>query len=357
MNSNLLLSIAAIGMLFLAVSCEKDNEPRERWSLEKALKWEEETGWLRGCNYQPRTAINQLEMWQAETFDPTTIDQELGWAEDLGFNVMRVYLHHFAWKEDKEGFKNRLDEYLKISNSHGVSTLFVFFDDCWRDSCWVGTQPEPIARRHNSGWVKDPPGYLRQDTAALFPVMEEYLKDVMTHFKKDKRIIGWDLYNEPGNGGYRYKSFALVKNAFRWGREVNPIQPLTVGIWSESLPKMNKYLVEQSDVISYHNYNGPDHHWNAIDTLESYGRPLMCTEYMARTNNSTFEGIMPMLKDRAVDAINWGFVSGKTNTIYPWSSADSVFVAEPHLWFHDVLRPDGSPYKEVETNLIKSLTE
>lgn len=356
MNSKLLFSVLLTGLLLIAFSCNENQKPGERWSLEKALQWEEETGWLRGCNYQPRTAINQLEMWQEETFDPTTIDEELGWAEDLGFNVMRVYLHHFAWKQDKEGFKDRLDKYLEISDSHGVSTLFVFFDDCWRDSCWVGIQPEPIPHRHNSGWVQDPPRFLREDTTTLFPVLEEYLKDVMSTFKQDDRIIGWDLYNEPGNGGYRTNTFSLLKKAFEWGRDVNPSQPLTVAVWSESYPEMNKYQVENSDIISYHNYNGPDHHWNAIDTLETYGRPLMCSEYMARTNNSTFENILPMLAKGKVDAINWGFVSGKTNTIYPWSSSDSVFVAEPHLWFHDVLRQDGTPYKDAEANLIRKLT-
>ena len=78
-------------------------------------------------NFQPSTAINQLEMFQAATFDPATIDKELGWAEGLGLNAMRVYLHHIAWTTDKAGFKKRLDQYLQIADKHGIKTIMVFF--------------------------------------------------------------------------------------------------------------------------------------------------------------------------------------------------------------------------------------
>ena len=125
-----------------------------RWSSQKAKDWYQQQGWLRGCNFQPSTAINQLEMFQAETFDTATINKELGWAKDLGFNVMRVYLHHLLWTEDKLQFKKRLDTYLSISSRHSIKTLFVFFDDCWNDTAWVGKQPSPKVGVHNSGWVR-----------------------------------------------------------------------------------------------------------------------------------------------------------------------------------------------------------
>ena len=118
----------------------------QKWTVEKANTWYKQQGWLRGSNFQPSSAINQLEMFQAETFDTKTIDKELGWAEGLGFNVMRVYLHHLLWTADKEGFKKRLDTYLAISNKHKIKTLFVIFDDCWNDTAWVGKQPAPKTR-------------------------------------------------------------------------------------------------------------------------------------------------------------------------------------------------------------------
>ena len=338
---------------FTVVSC---HQPRtERWTEEEALAWEESTGWMSGCNYIPRTAINQLGMWQKETFDVGTINEELGWAEDLGFNVMRVYLHHMAWKQDPKGFKDRMDQYLEVADLHGIKTLFVFFDDCWRDTAWTGRQQSPIAQTHNSGWVQYPPRYMRADTAQLYPCLEDYLKDVMGEFKKDKRVVGWDLYNEPGNSGYKNESLPLLQKAFTWAREVNPSQPLTAGIWSRVMRPINAYLLSESDIISYHNYSILANHSNQVDTLSKYNRPMMCTEYMARTAGSTFQEILPMLKENKVDAINWGLVSGKTNTIYPWGPADTVNIGEPELWFHDILRADGTPFDQAEIDLIKEV--
>ncbi len=138
-------SIIAVSLLLMAYSCQpgENRDPNARWSEEKVREWQKETGWLSGCNFQPSTAVNQLEMWQEDTFDPETIDRELGWAEDLGFNMMRVYLHSYAWKQDPEGFKNRLNKYLTISHNHGIGTMFVFFDDCWNPNSKPGPQPEP----------------------------------------------------------------------------------------------------------------------------------------------------------------------------------------------------------------------
>src|SRR5438045_5946418 len=65
----------------------------DRWSEQKANSWYQQQPWVVGSDYIPASAINELEMWQAETFDPKQIDKELGWAEGLGMNTMRVFLH------------------------------------------------------------------------------------------------------------------------------------------------------------------------------------------------------------------------------------------------------------------------
>src|SRR4051812_16568522 len=80
---------------------------RDRWTVEKARAWGRDTPWLVGANYIPASAINQLEMWQADTFDAAQIDRELGWAESLGFNSVRVFLHHLLWEQDTEGLLKR----------------------------------------------------------------------------------------------------------------------------------------------------------------------------------------------------------------------------------------------------------
>ena len=326
----------------------------KRWTIEKAKQWGKANGWLRGSNFNPSTAINQLETWQAESFDTATINRELGWAEAIGMNVMRVYLHHLAWEVDKDGFKSRLNSYLTIANKHGIKTVFVLFDDCWNPTYKSGKQPDPKPGVHNSGWVRDPGDLLYSDPT-LVKVLEAYVKDVLTTFKDDKRIAIWDLYNEPGNSKYGNRSLPLLKNVFAWGREVNPSQPLSSAVWDLNLKDLNKFQIENSDIITYHNYENPEKHQAAIDTLKRYNRPLVCSEYMARRNNSRFQNIMPLLKKNNIGAINWGLVEGKSNTKYAWDEpiADG---SEPKLWFHEIFRKDGKPYMNEEVQLIKKLT-
>jgi len=335
---------------------EASKELTTRWSVEEAQEWGAKQPWLIGANFNPSTAINQLETWQEESFDPETIDRELGWAENVGMNCMRVYLHHVAWEVDKEGFKNRIKQYLEIADSHNIKTMFVFFDDCWNATYQAGKQPNPKPGVHNSGWVQDPGELLYKDST-LIEDLEVYVKDILTTFKDDQRILMWDLYNEPGNGGYGIKSMSLLKKVYQWGWDVRPSQPLTTGVWNEGLAStgLNKFQLENSDIITYHNYEGPEHHQGAIDTLKLYNRPMICTEYMARRNNSLFTNITPILAKEHVGAINWGLVDGKSNTKYAWDEpiADG---SEPPLWFHEVFRKDGTSYKQEEVDLIKKLS-
>ena len=347
----------ALALLF-SISCNNpvktNTKNQARWTVEQANAWLETNGWLRGSNFNPSTAINQLETWQAETFDPETIDRELGWAADIGMNCMRVYLHHVAWEVDREGFKKRMDAYLDIASSKGIKTIFVFFDDCWNATYQAGKQPDPKPGIHNSGWVKDP-GDLLYEKPELIDLLESYVKDVIETFKDDERIVMWDLYNEPSNSGYGKNSMDLLQKVFEWGRDVNPSQPLSVGIWKRDLTAFNEYQLANSDIISYHNYSGPEDHQAAIDSLKMYGRPLVCTEYMARKFNSTFQSIMPILAREKVGAINWGLVAGKSNTKYAWG--DPVpDGSEPELWFHEIFHPDGTPYMQEEVDVIKKLT-
>lgn len=327
-----------------------------RWSRDRIKEWYAGHDWMVGANFIPSTAINQLEMWQAETFDPETIDRELGYAEGIGFNTMRVYLHSLAYKADPNGYKKRMGEYLSIAGKHGIQTIFVIFDDVWNKEPKAGKQPEPVTGTHNSGWMQDPgdPASSNEDN---FPSLETYVKDIVETFGQDERIAFWDLYNEPGNTGKLTKSMPLLKAVFSWAREVNPSQPLTVGVWnwSDEYQELNTYSLQHSDFINYHSYEDPDRHRRVIALLQTHDRPLVCTEYMARTNNSRFANTLPMLKQHRIGAINWGLVKGKTNTIYAWNTPVESG-EEPAEWFHDVFRKDGSPYRLDEVDLIRKLT-
>lgn len=257
------LAILLILLISLSFSCRttKQKEKNEIpvaavWSPEKAREWAKDMPWLRGSDFIPSSAINQLEMWQAESFDTATIDRELGWAEKIGFNCMRVYLHHLAWEIDSAGFKQRINKYLSISAYHNIKTVFVIFDDCWNPVYNAGKQPDPKPGIHNSGWVKDP-GELIYTNPAIIITLERYVKDMLRSFSSDTRILAWDLYNEPGNANHGVSSMPLLKAVFKWSREINPSQPLTCGVWDGTLKELNSFQIANSDIISYHNYSDP----------------------------------------------------------------------------------------------------
>jgi len=360
MKMNIKINVLAFVLGWFCISCENPKPATGQiWTKEKAHEWYQKQDWIRGSNFIPSTAINQLEMWQAATFDPQTIDRELGWAEAIGMNCMRVYLHHVVWENDKDGFKNRINSYLDIAHKHGIKTIFVLFDDCWEPTYQAGQQPAPKPGVHNSGWLRDPGDlYYKGDTTAVIPLLETYVKDILSTFKEDQRILLWDLYNEPGGSGpYRYneKSLPLLKRVFVWAREINPTQPVSAGVWDLDLKELNNFQLENSDIITYHDYRSPEEHQKLIDSLKQYGRPLICTEYMARTRNSTFQNTMPILKAEHIGAINWGLVAGKTNTIFAWDTP-LPDVEEPPVWFHDIFRKDGTAYSQDEINTIKALT-
>ncbi|OON69300.1 cellulase family glycosylhydrolase [Hymenobacter sp. CRA2] len=325
----------------------------QRWPIEKARTWYRAHPWLSGTNFIPSTAINQLEMWQADTFDPATIDRELGYAAGIGFNTMRVFLHSLAWQQDPKGFKERVGRYLAIADKHHIQTMFVFFDDCWNKTAQTGPQPAPKVGIHNSGWLQDPGDPASRDSAT-FVKLKPYVQDVLNTFKNDPRVLLWDLYNEPGNSGKLTASLPLLRNVFAWAREVNPSQPLSVGLWSYDFQALNTYQALHSDVITYHSYDDVVVHQRLVDMLVTHGRPLICTEYMARPRNSRFATVMPMLRKMNVGAINWGLVEGKTNTKYQWETPlpDG---SEPAEWFHEVFRRDGTPYRQDEVDLVRKL--
>ena len=346
-----------------------------QWSKDKANAWYAQHRWLIGSNYVPTDAINQLEMFQAETFDPAQIDKEFGWAEGLGMNTMRVFLHDQLWTQDAAGFKQRLDQFLGIAAKHKIKPLLVFFDSCWDANPKSGPQHAPVPGVHNSGWVQSP-GKAGLADAANYPKLEAYVRDVIGAFKDDKRILGWDLWNEPDNafGGAGPDSpegrekirlvTALLPRVFEWARAANPSQPLTSGVWirddwatAEKLTAVERVQLLQSDIITFHDYSWPEVFERRIKQLQTYGRPILCTEYVARGAGSTFDQSLPIAHKYDVGVINWGFVLGKTQTNLPWDSWQKPYVdSQPVVWHHDIFHPDGKPYRQAELDLIRATT-
>jgi serine/threonine protein kinase len=353
---------------------EADPQLTGRWSSERANAWYEQQGWLVGCNFIPSNAINQLEMWQPETFDPVRIDIELGWAESLGFNTARVFLHHLLWEQDPQGFLNRVDQFLGIASRHGISAMLVLFDAVWDPYPLLGKQPEPKPGVHNSGWVQSPGYEILKDTSK-YDGLRSYVQGVIGRFANDPRVVIWDLFNEPDNinfASYNDNSYGthkaelaleLLKRTITWARELNPIQPLTAAPWKEDdwsdhgkLSPLDNYMFSHSDVISFHCYENKKGIENRIKALKQFNRPIFCTEYMARPFGSTFEEVLPLLKEHNIGAYNWGFVAGKSQTHIPWDSWQQAYASEPELWFHDIFRANGEAYIQSEVEHIREVT-
>jgi hypothetical protein len=342
---------------------------RPMWTQQRARAWQQSTGWLVGSNFAPSTAINQLEMWQPQTWDPRTIDRELGWAESLGFNTMRVFLHNLLWQQDSAGFLRRMDQFLAISQRHHIKPMFVLFDAVWDPNPHLGRQRDPIPHLHNSGWVQSPGAAVLSDSTQ-WDAMRAYVQGVVGRFANDQRVVAWDIFNEPDNTNrpayIAYEpinkpalTLSLMRKAFAWARQMNPSQPLTAAPWlgdyvdPSRMRPATRFMLENSDVISFHSYDDSATVEKLITALERYGRPIICSEYMARPRGSTFQAILPILGRRHVGAINWGFVSGKTQTIYPWDSWNNEYTAEPRVWFHDIFRANGQPYDPAEVQFIR----
>lgn len=368
--SVLLLLTAAV----LAGSVVRAGTGTQRWSQSQAAAWYARQPWLIGANYVPASAINQLEMWQSETFDPERIDQELGWAQALGMNTMRVFLHDLLWQQDSEGFRQRLERFLQIASRHGIRPMLVLFDSCWDPQPHLGPQPAPRPGVHNSGWVQSPSASALADPAE-YARLQSYVTGIVGAFATDTRILAWDVWNEPTNvndsifpGAEAPNKvdlvLALLPQVFAWARAAGATQPLTSALWAAeddwSSPRRMKAIeriqLSQSDILSFHNYQDPREFQRHLQWLISYHRPIILSEYLARGFGSTIEGILPIARRHKVGAINWGLVAGKTQTYFPWDSWQKPYVDRPlKIWHHDLLRADGSPYSHTEATCIRDL--
>jgi hypothetical protein len=336
----------------------------ERWPAEQADAWYARQPWLCGFNYLPRTAVNWTEQWQAESFDPATIEQELALAGSVGFDALRTNLQFLIWLDDPKGLRARLDHFLGIASRHGLRTLLCLFDDCafsGREP-YLGRQDEPIPGIHNSGGAASPGREVVRDRTR-WPELERYVSDLVSHFRDDERLLGWDLYNEPGNeavftrpfsadprGPLRDASMALVEASFAWARAARPSQPLTTGVWNPSWTEHNEKLLAWSDVISFHHYLGLEPLRAFVAELRRAGRPLLCTEWLARGLGSLPETHLPYFRGERIGCFHWGLVNGRTQTHLPWPGLPR----RDGLWHHDLFHLDGAPYDAAEIALFRT---
>lgn len=335
---------------------------RGQWTREQAWSWMKSNDWPVGCNYVPSYAINQYEFWQPETFDPQLIDKELGMAEELGFNTVRIYLHEGLWYADKKGFKKRIDRFLEIADSHGIRSIVTFFTNGGNHdrTFTLGPQPGAVPGVHSSNWIPSP-GKAVIDDPTKWPALKQYVQDILRTYGDDRRILYWNLCNEPENfkAGCDVKEFMPV--VYEWAWEVRPSQPLSSPVWQRpgihgSSTKLDllAFVCTHSDIVTFHCYSQPKEVQTMIAMLKRFGRPMICQEYLARNYGNTFETVLPMLKQNGIGAINWGLVNGKCQFHIPWGHKSGD--PEPEVWFHDIFCADGTPYSQAEIDFLQTVT-
>ncbi len=345
-------------------------QARERWTSQQANEWFAKQKYRAGVNYIPAYAINPIEIWSAETFDIKTIEKEFSLMQSIGFNAVRVFLNDLVWNDDPDGANARLEQFLAIADKYDIGVMIVFFTHGGKDGAKLGKQPNPKGT-HNSGWVKQPDMATFSDKAK-WGRLEKYVKNVISKFANDKRILVWDIYNEPGNiksehvvGGkgkltkeqikeLEKLGIDFIKETAKWARECNPSQPITYGRWTNRLGK--EYIEIQyaeSDILSYHCYGSVMNNLALINQMKKLNRPIMCTEWMARHLGSNFNPILGFLKNNDIWSFAFGFVAGKMETWRPWPAIDKP--STNGIWFHDIFKANHTPYDPTEIEYIKNV--
>lgn len=351
------------------------------WSREKIWEWYNSKPWIRGCNFMSSDCANRIDQWQEYNFEERfeTTKRELALAAETGFNSIRIIPEFFVWKQEHDGFMERFERYISEAAKNGISCMIVLGNDC------MPPKEEALARMHlgeqHVDWGYhggrkisqhgsfEGAGYSIIDEPEYAEEFYKYVKEIVTKYKNDKRIIIWDVFNEPGNSKREKISMPVLKKMFEIIRNINPIQPLTVGVWRNYdytvISEIEKFGLENSDIISYHNYGTYEQNIIILNWLKKFGRPIINTEWLNRCGGNSIEAHFPLFFLNKIGCYNWGFVAGKYQTYEPHNKIWDNYKKNPAdferfdftKWFHDLYRPSLNPYNPQEIELIKKFCE
>ena len=353
----------------------------ERWSEKRAWEWYNSRPWIRGCNYMSASCANRVDQWQSLHFDEylEETEQELKLMREFGFNSVRLILEFVVWQKEHEVFLENFEKYLSLCAKYGISCMIVLANDCMppKTELWkmpdIGEQHYDIGyhggRKHSQhGGHNCPAPHYYFDDEILREQYFEMVKEFVTIYKDDSRVLMWDLCNEPGNSNRENITMPYLSRMFETVRSINPSQPLTVGAWwfdqnDFHTSEVNQFALDNSDIITYHNYSTYEEHVRVLKYLKSLNRPIINTEWLARcTGNTVFENF-PLFYLENIGCYNWGFVAGKYQTYEPYEAHWKWYQNDPKApidftkWFHDLYRPSHRPYDPRETELIKKFCD
>ncbi len=347
-----------------------------QWTREEAWAWYDSRTWLRGCNFMPSDCCNRIDQWQEFGFEERmeTTRRELALAASIGFNTVRMILEFEVWDKEHDGFLKRLDRVLEVCFENGITAMLVLANDCSVPKSLytpphLGEQHVDVGY-HGGRKVSPHKSYGGEDTRFhilddpdIRPRYYEMVREIVTLYAHDPRVIVWNIFNEPGNGRGS-ESLPYMERFFEICREIGPDQPLCADVWGamkdgRAPTEIQQRALELSDVVSYHCYSPLEGQISMIEQLRRWGRPAFCTEWLHRICRNTVEDAIPLYYLEKIGCYNWGFVAGKYQTYEPWETIWQQVEAgkgdrfDLTKWQHDLMRPSLRPYDPKEIELIK----
>lgn len=353
---------------------------RERWTAEQAWEWYRKRPWVMGINYVPSITLHAVELWQEDTYPEVieSVREEFKLMEGIGLNGVRMFLPFSVWYYDREKFLDRLDRFLGELSERGITMMPVIFNDCVEFG-----RPADITPRQSHGWQeydighhgghKENPftgeqeriGWCLWDEPEWREVQEEYLTALLERFGKDERIYAWDLWNEPGNSNRHDMSIPYLKRVFELARSLDPVQPLTAGVWSypenygvdekADVEPIQRLALDESDIITFHQYEDFDRVKRTVAQLKKENRPMMNTEWLNRVQDNFIQDNLPLYYEEGIGSYSWGLVAGKSQHFLPWDQLWKNRELPLNRWQHDLFDTFHTPYDREELELMKEL--
>lgn len=354
---------------------------RERWTKEQANAWYDKQPWVMGVNYVPAITLHSQELWQADTYDQVipSVRREFELMEDIGINSVRMFLPFNIWYHERGAFLDRVDSFLSELAARGITMMPILYNDC------VGfTKPKDLVPPLPKGWhhydighhggSKANPftgekllkGWIHWDEPEWHPVLEAFLVDMIGRFHNDERIYAWDLWNEPGNSNRHDMSIPYLKRCFELARELDPVQPLTAGVWTYpeefgvdpavDVEPIGRVALDESDIVTFHQYSKIDRVKNVINGLKREGRPMLNTEWLNRILDNFVADNLPLYHDERIGSYSWGLVAGKSQHFLPWDNLWERRDLPLNRWQHDLFDTYHTPYDPEELELMRKLS-
>ena len=352
---------------------------KERWSSKQAQEWYSKQGWLRGCNFIGSDCTNRLDMWQSYKSEEKllTAEKELALCEKIGFNTVRLWANFDVYYKEADAFMDILEKYITLCDKYHQKVMMVlaYEEDLPRGDVFIAKEmgEQAYALGEHQGRIplskeeeaKTPKHYMEYDE--LKDLFIKMVKDIVSKYCNDERILCWNIYNEPGIA-INERSIPILNTLFEVVRSYDPIQPLCADVWrgldnGKIKSKEEQLAFDLSDIISFHSYLPYEHFVEELSYWNKCERPVFLTEWLHRINHNNIFEIYPLLFLNNIANYCWGFVVGKTQTNEPW----------PYMWYeyeqgiitdfdftkwqHDLFRPNLRPYDPKEIKLITKFNE